>query len=111
MTTNLTWAISDLEREVSDGYVFSVHWRVFGSASDGSRTVSDSVCGEITLERPSEGEFIDYENLSEDVVISWVKTGLGQQVVKDYEDSLVGKLKKALEPRTELGLPWEANLV
>ena len=64
---NATWHISQLERETSDDFVFVAHYAVdlqSGGYSAGSY-------GSIGFERPE--NLIPYSNLSEELVISWVK--------------------------------------
>ena len=60
METTFTWKISNLERETSDGYVFSAHWTV--AAENGSHTAGSY--GSVGFERPE--ELIEYEDLTED---------------------------------------------
>ena len=48
MTTTTTWNIANLERETSDGYVFTAHYTI--DANDG--TYSAGAYGSIGLERP-----------------------------------------------------------
>lgn len=95
-----TWKITNLNRLISDGYVYTAHYVV--EASDGIRVVSGE--STVSLERPD--NLIPYESLTEDVVIGWVKTHLGAETVKSIEDNLSKKLDSLASPTTAKGVPW-----
>ena len=97
----ITWKIAELEREVSDGYVYTIHWRV--QAIDGD--YSSDAYGSIGLERPAD-ELIDFEDLTEETVIDWTKSSLGEDVVTSLEEDLVSQIELKKSPITAKGLPW-----
>jgi hypothetical protein len=100
METTITWKIIELEREIHDGYVFTAHWRVI--AQEGNHYVMQH--GSLGLQRP-EGELIPFEDLTEEIVISWVKEKLGNNV-SEYEDSLLAQIELQKNPPNATGLPW-----
>jgi hypothetical protein len=100
METTITWSIIKLEREIYDGYVFTAYWRVI--AQEGNHYAMHN--GSLALQRP-EGELIPYEDLTEEIVISWVKEKLGNDV-SEYEDSLLAQIELQKNPPTATGLPW-----
>jgi hypothetical protein len=63
MSTTNTWNIANLERETSDGYVYTAHYTV-NAADD---TYSSGAYGSLGLERP-EGDLIPFADLTEEVV-------------------------------------------
>ena len=67
MTITKTWQVNTLQRELADGYVNKVIYRINGT--DGTYTTRAT--GEIDLERPE--TLIPYKDLTEDTVIGWVK--------------------------------------
>lgn len=97
----ITWSINELEREVSDGYVYTVHWRA--EAVDGEYT--SSAYGSVGLERP-EDELIDFEDLTEETVIGWTQDALGEDAVTTLEENLVNQIEAKKAPTTAKGLPW-----
>jgi hypothetical protein len=101
--TTYTWAIANLERELSDGYVFTSHWTL--SATDGDHSASSY--GSIGFERP-EGKLIPYEDLTEELAISWTKEKLGEEQVNSMEDALQEQIDKQKTPTTESGVPWNS---
>ena len=73
MTITKTWEVNTLQRELADGYVNKVIYRVNGT--DG--TYSTRATGEVDLEKPE--TLIPYKDLTEETVIGWVKAKLEEQ--------------------------------
>ena len=103
MTITKTWEVNTLERELKTGYVNKVIYRV--NATDG--TYSIRATGSVELERPE--TLIPYKDLTEEVVIGWVKAKIEAE-----ESGRVAKIESALEaniteqktPTTGTGKPW-----
>jgi hypothetical protein len=101
-TTTVTWKIAQLERETTDGYVFTAHYTV--DANDG--TYSAGAYGSLGLERP-EGEMVPFADLTEEIVIGWVKDKLGgEEKVAEIEAALQAQLDEQHAPSKAAGLPW-----
>jgi hypothetical protein len=96
-----TWRVANLERETSDGYVFTVHYTV--DAADGTYTAG--AYGSAGLER-AEGEMVPYSSLTEEQVVSWVKDKLGAEAVTNVEAALLSQLTEQHQPTKATGLPW-----
>jgi len=98
MTTYL-WTIPQMDRLTSDGFVVTVHYNV--SATDG--TYSASIYGTVGYtEQPGE-TFIPYADLTEAIVVGWVQTSLGKDIV---EASLQSQINAQINPVQESGVPW-----
>ena len=103
MAITKTWEVNTLQRELADGYVNKVIYRVKGT--DG--TYETRVTGEIDLEKPE--TLIPYKDLTQDTVISWVKAKLEAQ-----ESGTVAKIEAAIDanisaqktPTHGTGTPW-----
>ena len=102
-TTVTTWKIAQLERETADGYVYTAHYTV--DANDG--TYSAGAYGSIGLERP-EGEMIPFSELTEELVVGWVKDKLGAEAVANVETALQAQLDEQRAPSKAQGVPWAA---
>jgi hypothetical protein len=94
---NVTWTISNLDRQTSDGLVTTAHWRV--NAVDGEYTAG--AYGSVGFTRGD--DFTPFEELTEAQVVEWVKAQLD---VAEIEASLAGQINKQKNPVTAHGLPW-----
>jgi hypothetical protein len=102
MATTFTWKIAQLERETSDGYVFTAHYTV--DANDG--TYKAGAYGSLGFERP-EGELIPFADLTEELVIGWVKEALGgNEKVAEIEGALQAQIDEQRNPTKAAGVPW-----
>ena len=100
--TTFTWAIADMEHYTADGTVFTVHHTV--GANDG--TYSSSAYGSIGLEKPAADQMIPYADLTEEIVVGWVKDHFGEEKVAEIETALLAQLDQQHAPTTAPGLPW-----
>ena len=103
--TTYTWKVSQLERESSDGYVFTAHWTVNATETVEDKTYSAGAYGSIGLERPEE-DLIAFEELTEELVVSWVLDKLGEEQVTNMETSLTNQIQEQKTPSKLQGLPW-----
>ena len=104
--TTYTWKVSQLERESSDGYVFTAHWTVNATETVEDKTYSAGAYGSIGLERPEE-DLIPFEELTEELVVSWVLDKLGEEQVTNMETSLTNQIQEQKTPSKLQGLPWD----
>jgi hypothetical protein len=100
-TTSFEWRVAQLERETVDGFVYNVHYTV--SASDNA--YSSSAYGSIGLERP-EQDLIPFSQLTEEIVVSWLKEKFGDEKVAEIEAALQAQLDEQRAPSKAQGLPW-----
>jgi hypothetical protein len=102
MASTFTWAINTLDRETADGFVMTAHYTV-NAADD---TYSAGAYGSIGFERPD--TLIPYADLTEDMVISWVKTALGgAEKVTEIEAALQAQIDEQRNPTKAQGTPWQ----
>tara|TARA_R110002020_G_scaffold317535_1_gene533181 strand:+ start:660 stop:974 length:315 start_codon:yes stop_codon:yes gene_type:complete len=102
MVTTFTWAITNLDRETKDGFVFTAHYTV--SAADD--TYSSGAYGSIGFERPD--TLVAFAELTSEVVVGWVKEKLTADKVTEIETALQSQLDEQRAPTKAAGLPWEA---
>ena len=98
--TTTNWHIANLERETSDGYVFTAHYTV--NAKDD--TYSAGAYGSIGFERPE--NLIPFADLTEADVVSWVKEALGADKVAEVEAALQNQIDQQRTPTQAAGVPW-----
>ena len=94
----ITWNISQLDRQTSDGFVTTAHWQA--TATDGEYSASViSTCSW------SEGTAtIPYANLTKDAVLAWVwANGVDKDAV---EASLDAQIELQKNPVKATGVPW-----
>ena len=100
----VTWSISTLERNNEDGGVVVAHWRAFDSEVVGDTTHTGSSYGTVSFEPDSSAEgYLAYDNLTEEVVIQWVKSILN---VEGIEDLIAVEIAESKAPATSIGVPW-----
>lgn len=100
MSTTFTWNIANLERETSDGYVYTAHYTV--NAADG--TYSAGAYGSLGLERGD--ALVPFADLTEATVVGWVKEKLTAEKVTEIEAALQAQLDEQRQPTKAGGLPW-----
>lgn len=101
IATEIKWNIAQMERNTSDGVVFTVHYTV--DANDGTYTAG--AYGSIGLEAP-EDDAIPYSELTPEIVTNWVKDKLGEEAVANVETALQTQLDEQRSPSKAQGLPW-----
>jgi len=101
------WIVLDMNHRTSDGYVIEVTSACEKTDAPGyaRKVFSNEFEG-----TPGTG-YIPYENLTEEVVLGWVKDSLEPEVVSQTETSVDAQAlanKQAIEnPPVESGKPWE----
>ena len=102
MATEFNWGVAQLERQLSDGTVYTVHYTI--EAFDG--TYRSSAYGSLGLEAPDEDEMIPYADLTPEIVVEWVKEKFGEEKVDEIEAALQAQIDQQKTPTTGTGLPW-----
>jgi hypothetical protein len=102
MATTFKWAIANLERETADGFVFTAHYTI--NADNGVYT--SGAYGSLGLERP-EDEMIPFSQLTEEIVVQWVKDKFGEEKVAEIEAALQAQIDEQQSPTKAAGVPWQ----
>ena len=96
MTT--TWTISQLDRQISDGFVTTAHWTA--TAVDGDYTASVYSTCSWAVGTPT----IPYADVTMQEVLDWCWTS---GVDKDAtEAALAAQIESQKNPVTATGVPW-----
>ena len=96
----VTWTIAQLERNTDGNGVVVAHWRALDS--DGEH--SGSSYGTCSFTPDAEAEsYVDYESLTEEVVIGWVKNSVDAEAI---EASIAEQIEVSKAPATAAGVPW-----
>ena len=72
-----TWEINTCERDLADGYITKVIYRVKATEDD-VEIFNTRETGEVNFDKPESlpSDFVAYDKLDETTVIGWVKTKL-----------------------------------
>ena len=101
MAITKKWEVNTLERNLGDGYVSKVIYRVKGMDGEEEKLRET---GEVELERPE--TLIPYKDLTESKVLEWVKAKLGTDEVTRVEKWLEDEIALINAPVTGTGKPW-----
>ncbi len=94
----ITWNISQLDRQTSDGFVTTAHWQAI--ATDGDYSASAySTCSW------SDGTpTVPYASLTKETVLGWIwANGVDKEAT---EASLAAQIELQKNPVTATGVPW-----
>ena len=94
----IIWNITQLERHVASGFVFTACWKATAIDGDHS-TFAYSTC-----RWEGDTPAIPYQNLTEEAVLNWVwDSGVDKDAI---EQSLIAQIDAQKNPVTATGLPW-----
>jgi hypothetical protein len=94
---SVTWKISTLDREVSNGFVTTAHWTA--TAVDGEHSASAYATVSWAEGTPT----IPYANLTEATVLNWVWESVDKEAT---EASLAAQIALLKNPVKATGTPW-----
>jgi hypothetical protein len=97
---SVTWNISQLDRQTSDGFVTTAHWQA--TAVDGEHSASVYATCSWSDGTPT----VDYADLTQEQVLGWIwANGVDKDVT---EAALAAQIAEQKAPKTARGLPWSA---
>jgi len=102
MSAEIKWHIANLERETIDGFVMTAHYTVDAVTEDGA--YRSGAYGSASFERPE--NLIPFADLTEDLVVQWVKEALGTDKVLEIGQALLNQLEEQRHPTKAAGVPW-----
>jgi len=96
------WKVANMERKLDEiGTVYTVHYTVT-HFRDGEQA---GAYGSIGLEAPG-SDAIPYPQLTEEIVVGWVKEKFGEEKVVEIVQALDNQITEKLTPTTSAGVPW-----
>jgi hypothetical protein len=104
----ITWNITDMKRDIS-GVVKIIYYSI--TVKDTDSNYEDVYSYTLNVERkPDSPEIINYQDLTQEEVLTWVKNKLGQERVTKIENRLTNKVINFKIQNNNLnletGLPW-----
>ena len=105
MAITKTWEINTMKRDVSDGYVTQIIFRVKGISGSEEKARET---GEVLFEKPDSlpSDLLILQKLDAATVLGWVKTALGDKVV-----TIETRLEAAVTSSytSAVGVPWSTE--
>jgi hypothetical protein len=102
-----TWRIANLKRDQTTGLVFELSYLIMFELEDQKAHYFETIPINGSLD---DQDFVPFENLTEDIVITWVKSIVGEEKIADLENKtrliLEEKIAKKIEQSFVEGLPW-----
>jgi hypothetical protein len=108
--TTTTWKIESLEcKKQEQGFadvVYTIHWRLY--ATEGEYTTSIYGSQSVNFDPTNQDYvFTPYEDLTEEVVLGWLKGSIGEEEVSSKEANIIKILNDVMNPTSEIKpLPW-----
>ena len=94
----ITWNISQLDRQTSDGFVTTAHWQC--NATDGEYSASIVNTCSWSDGYPT----VPYDSLTQETVLGWIwANGVDKDAV---EEALAAQIAEQKAPKIARGLPW-----
>jgi hypothetical protein len=110
---NYTWTVEKLlVKDIDDmkDYVVDASFDVSGTEEVDGTEYSYTLRTNNASFKVSEGsDFISFEDLTNEIVVSWIKEMLGPQGVADYEAAVGGQIDAKINPPVvpvNKALPW-----
>jgi len=106
---DIIWSVSTLERVTDTGYVFEAGCKCTATETVSDKTVHGTTLISAEFTAPIGPDFIPFENLTEEDVLTWVFTEIGEDLKLKKEQVATNRLNNAiaaLNPPTQEGVPW-----
>ena len=94
ITTSLTWEVTNVDRDLSDGFITSANWKIVGvcTVTTGSASTTYGPVhheGSLNFNTSRTGSETAYESVTQDNVIDWVKNGfVGVTTIGEGADAI-----------------------
>ncbi len=101
-----TWAVTDMKRVVSlnskEDVISSLHWICMDNDGDHA----GSAYGSVGLDTSDLSSFIAFADVTADKAVEWLKAALGEEEVKNTEESVAFQIEYSKKPKSKTGVPW-----
>ena len=94
----ITWNISQLDRQTSDGFVYCAHWQATATDGDYSASIVN------TCSWNDGSPTVPYDSLTQETVLGWIwANGVDKDAV---EEALAAQIELQKNPVKATGVPW-----
>ena len=105
-----TWTVKNMERAVSfeskDDVVTTLHFE----CTDVDGEHMGRSYGSVSLDTSDLSNFTAFADITEDKAVEWAKAALGEETVKNTEDSVADQIVKSKTPENLSGVSWAEGL-
>ena len=113
MAVTNVWNVTQLdcypEADGETDVVFTVHWTLTGTETQGETTYTGSVYGSVGVTLDPEAPFTPYDQLTLAQCVGWVQDALGAEQVAAYEANVAQQIADQINPPVVTPpLPWAA---
>lgn len=108
MEITYTWEITSIATKnetVHSNAIVQTIWEKTGTDSEGN-SVSFEGATPFTSDNVPVGEFIPLEQLSEEIVLNWIKTAIDEEYEAHINGVIFSKIMALKNPITEVNMPW-----
>ena len=111
MAATFTWDIPQVDRHLSNGLIINIHWTLRAVETiDGTEYTQTCYGSKGVSGDPSSSDFIDYDKVTKEDAIKWVKAALDDSEEDasstELEASLQNQINKKANPTDASGVPW-----
>lgn len=114
MNITYTWKVTNLltinANTSEPSYVVTAMYLLIGTTEvDGKIYSSDLSNAAFFDVKETDPDFIPYEDLTEEMVVGWIQTQLGAELIANYEASIAGQIEQQINPPVSpvpTPLPW-----
>lgn len=84
--------------------VYTIHWRLNGI--DGEYFAE--TYGTVGVEVPAGSVFVEYEDLTKEIVLGWLENSLGEELILSYKNSIANQIEEKKAPKSVTLTPsWD----
>ena len=107
----ITWDIKEIKTNPTGGVTY-VHYCAWDEEVVGEGLESKAFSGyyDAFVEyMPDSGsdEYTDFDSLTKDQVLGWVKSTIGSEIVETIENAVTAQVETAKQNATPVSFPWE----
>jgi len=99
---NIDWIILGLECKTNENglsnVVYKIHWKCIASQTLDGITYLSEINRPITISSPNPDDFIAYEFLTKEQIVSWIMGALGTQGTQEMYNYLQNNLNEQINP-------------
>jgi len=106
---DINWTILSLECKTNENgltnVVYKVYWKCIATLIDRETEYTAEMHGPLVISPPDPNNFIPYESLTKEQVVTWVKDEFGVEKTQEIYDFLQNNINEQINPTTVVLAP------